>query len=196
MCIGCKAHDVLLCKNCKKDIIFKISKNQEYKYIDTVYTCCRSSVLLRKIIHFLKYKYKEEVVVLLGDLMVDVEELFTNENIILIPVPLHYKKLFKRGFNQAELLSRYISKQKGCPTLNVLERNKDTQSQALLGRKQRIENMIGAFKMKDGYEKEISKTVILVDDVLTTGSTLDNCAKELKDNGFKKVYGLCLSRGI
>ena len=105
----------------------------------------------------------------------------------LIPVPLHEKKLRKRGYNQAEILSRELSKLLLVPTDNsVVKRVRNTIPQKLFSRKQRQINMKKAFIVSENsvkYEK-----VLVVDDIFTTGSTIDSISRELKLSGVREVY--------
>ena len=108
----------------------------------------------------------------------------------LIPVPLHPSKKRKRGFNQSEILAFEVSRKLELPVLkDVLVRKKRTKDQTNLNAKQREENVRGAFKVKS-KDKVSGKQIILVDDVITTGATLRECAKTLIQAGAKKVLGL------
>lgn len=112
----------------------------------------------------------------------------------LVPVPLHKEKLFERGFNQSELLARELSKLLTIPiTDKLLVKTKTTVSQAGLGRKERLKNVDNAFHVTISLKK--SDTIVLIDDVVTTGSTLSACAKALKKAGAGKVYGVTLAHG-
>lgn len=107
---------------------------------------------------------------------------------VAIPVPLHKFKENYRGFNQAELLAKTITTNVD----NCLRRTKNTKSQVSLNREERIENLRDVFELKHQINY---KTVLLVDDVMTSGSTLEECAKVLKNAGVEKVYGLVFARG-
>lgn len=117
---------------------------------------------------------------------------------LIIPVPLHFSRLLMRRYNQAALLAHALSRQLQLPVLpDTLQRIRKTPSQAGLTRRQRDDNMRGAFrieKKKRGLIK--GKSVILVDDVMTTGATLDACARALHDAGVKDVYVLTLARTV
>ncbi|AFV03883.1 Competence protein F, phosphoribosyltransferase domain protein [Dehalobacter sp. UNSWDHB] len=112
----------------------------------------------------------------------------------VVPVPMHPDRLAQRGFNQAEVLASIISRQLAIPYQNLLDRMKDTIPQTTLGRRQRLRNLRDAFSVKPGYS-DLREIVWLVDDVVTTGSTLEECAGVLKKNGVKKVYAFCLGAG-
>lgn len=116
----------------------------------------------------------------------------------IIPVPLHFCKMRKRGFNQAEILAKELGKVFGIPVKEkILVRIKNTKPQKILGPKERNSNLKGAF-MVDNRQKDkllTGKTVLLVDDIYTTGSTLDAAAGVLKKAGAEKVYYLTISIG-
>ena len=96
------------------------------------------------------------------------------------------KKQKKRKFNQTELLANSISTIINLPVVTVIEKIKETPAQAGLTRKDRLENLTGAFKVID-KQAVLGKTVLLIDDVLTTGATAESVAKKLKKSGAKKV---------
>lgn len=110
----------------------------------------------------------------------------------LIPMPLHRKRLKKRGYNQAQEITRLLAKKTGRPLLSdALIRTKYTAMQATLPEKQRRSNVRKAFAVNNS---DLPKKVILVDDVLTTGQTLSAAAGELKQAGIDKVYGVVFLR--
>lgn len=112
---------------------------------------------------------------------------------LLIPVPLHPKRRRERGYNQAEILAKEISRYTGIPyDANVLKRRKSTNPQKKLDNKARKRNLNGAFVLS----KEIPmKNVAIIDDIFTTGSTIDEAASVLKAAGASKVYFLTISIG-
>jgi len=109
-------------------------------------------------------------------------------------VPMRPKDERERGFNQAELLARELGKLWGIPVVRALEKIKDTKSQASLrSHDERRENIRGAF----GLAKFIScASILIVDDVYTTGSTLNECAQVLQESGLERVYGLTVARRV
>jgi ComF family protein len=118
---------------------------------------------------------------------------------VLVPVPLHWRRRLLRGYNQSELICSALASEHGCRTLRLLRRVKPTRQQVGLGRVQRLENMVSAFAV-DGHvvrKKKIARDeeIFLVDDVLTTGSTMHACAVALAGAGFRSVQALSLARG-
>ena len=117
-------------------------------------------------------------------------------NSIFVPIPLHKSKQRKRGYDQVVLLSKGMSEKLGVNTIEMLERVKKTHSQYGLGRNARLENVKDAFGVKKGMKlPEISDTLFLIDDVVTSGATFLSAASLLKKAGYKRVYGLALAHG-
>ncbi|MEL6724514.1 MAG: ComF family protein [Pseudomonadota bacterium] len=116
----------------------------------------------------------------------------------LVPVPLHYQRLASRGFNQAAWLAQGVARQTGTLALvDGLSRKRNTPSQGGLTAKQRQRNVAGAFEVRKSRVGRIKgSTVTLVDDVLTTGSTLAACTKALKKAGAARVNVLVLARVV
>ena len=112
----------------------------------------------------------------------------------LIPIPLHPARRRKRGYNQAELLAKELSLRSGIPIdKNLLIRTKNTRAQKELSDQERKANLKHAFSVR---EKRIPyKKIILVDDIYTTGSTMDEAAAVLKARGAEMIYFLCISVG-
>lgn len=138
-----------------------------------------------------RYFYAEEIIRNCGNVM-------RNWNAdALIPVPLHADRYRKRGYNQAELIAELVGKWMGIPVdAGVLYRTKKTVPQKELDDRQRNNNVKNAFKMSNNIVKY--KKIILIDDIYTTGTTMDACAEALLAAGVEKVYcvSLCIGRGF
>lgn len=183
----------------KDNVYYKCPQCTGYKYyFSRGYTSSLYDGLIRECIHGLKYNSHTYLGYTLAEIMLD----FALKNIqlqcvdLIMPVPLHWKKYRDRGFNQSLILSRTLSKRTGIPLVNKgLVRVKSIPSQVKLSRKDRIHNLKGAFKVK---EKECfaDKNILLVDDVFTTGATMNECAKTLIESGAKEVWAFSLARGI
>lgn len=154
---------------------------------------------VKNIIHELKFSGKPEFAVYMGKLLGErllnsPKARLLQEADMIIPVPLHEKSLLERGYNQSEKLAEGMlleMEQRGFPLMPALEREilfktKETLHQRDLGRDERHSNLLGAFEMFS-KEKVKNRKILLVDDVLTTGSTINVCAKVLKDAGGKNV---------
>ncbi len=114
---------------------------------------------------------------------------------VICPVPLHKKRLKWRGYNHAEELARQLGKAFSLPVVtDALIRTKHTSPQANLGRKERLKNMQGVFEIRNPQEIA-GKNILLVDDVYTTGATMEECARVLKKAGASRVFGAVVARG-
>ncbi|MCB9996448.1 MAG: ComF family protein [Rhodospirillales bacterium] len=117
---------------------------------------------------------------------------------VIVPVPLHRFRLIQRRYNQAALIGQALSRASGIPDLPLaLQRVKATRSQGHMGYKARKKNVKGAFRMAPRFAEEIKgKTVILIDDVYTTGATAGECAKALLAGGASAVHILAVARVV
>jgi ComF family protein len=113
---------------------------------------------------------------------------------IVVPVPLHPRRLAERGYNQSALLARAVANELDVPFApRALERCRQTAQQARLGRAERLENMAEAFDVRD--KRIVSmRSVLIVDDVLTTGATLLACRQALEKAGAREITTVCLAR--
>ncbi len=120
------------------------------------------------------------------------------ESDIVLPVPLHRQRLFKRRYNQAAILARALEKQENCRIVFdpfILQRTRKTPPQKGLNKTERQKNMQSAFAVPPGKAAVIKdKNLLLIDDVYTSGATLNACTKALKKNGTKSVFVLTLAR--
>lgn len=155
------------------------------------------------LVHRLKYQREIHLARELGGLAAEslADERFADalaERWPLVPVPLHRHRLRDRHFNQAEELARMIADISGLPIIHALRRVRSTGTQTALNRHQRLKNLKNAFALTRTGVRTAAVAVpgvILVDDVLTTGSTLSACASVLRDAGFRTVAAITLMRG-
>jgi len=113
----------------------------------------------------------------------------------IVAVPMHSSRLAERGFNQAEVLASAIHWELGLPILQGVERIEPTPSQVSLSRHDRLKNLKDAFAVRKP-ENISGRSVWIVDDVTTTGSTLEAVAEVLRGSGAQAIYGLCLAAGL
>lgn len=151
---------------------------------------------LKECIYQFKYFGRRSLAAPLAALMI---ELFLAEKRwqsvdALVPVPIGPEKLLARGFNQAELLAGEMAKILRLPVANLLERKIDTVTQSKLTKHERRLNLRHAFVLKNQPETQ-GKRLVLVDDILTTGSTADECTANLRDGRAKEVFVLTLATG-
>ena len=162
------------CSDCKsnKDIYFEVLKSP-YTY----------SPQMKKLIKNLKYSRKT---FLAKELSVQLSKFILKENIdknidIVVPVPMHWFKKWKRGFNQAELLAENVAKLINKPMYNALIRTKYTKPQFTLKKQERHENLANMFVLNKKYVDVVrNKRILLIDDIATTCSTANQCSKILK----------------
>jgi ComF family protein len=213
-CLGCGAEGVLICHTCQKTIVRimppvcpKCGRPQPSgilchrcvswpSAIDGVRSPLQFEGIIREAIHQFKYN---NLRVLSGTLAAFLHEFLLNNSItgdVFVPVPLHPKRLKERGYNQAGLLARELGKKISLPVNeNCLVRIKHVSPQALTGSVlERRNNVYQAFICRNLSME--NKHVILVDDVATSGATLDACAIALKLSGALSVWGLVLAREI
>lgn len=113
----------------------------------------------------------------------------------IVPVPLHWRRLWQRRFNQSALLANALSKQIKKPVIHALARRRFTSTQKGLSRRERLKNVRMAFICSDKYKDKIKgRNIALIDDVLTSGATVSECAKLLKRNGAKSVSVYTIAR--
>ena len=153
---------------------------------------------IQEVLHALKYKNKKDIGIELGRRfgheLLDCE--WISEIDVILPVPLSKQKLKSRGYNQSECIARGLSEILDIPVdTDAVLRRKNTKSQTSMTIAQRIENVKGAFEVANASSL-IGKHILLVDDVLTTGSTLESCAREIVKVPDTKISLLTLAYAI
>jgi ComF family protein len=210
-CISCKQEGQWFCQNCAAKINLnsiqvcpvcrKKSKNGltcancQFNFPLTglqIAASYQKNPELARAIKILKYKFSEPLAQNLGKILTNAGSQISQ--CIITPVPLHSKRQRWRGFNQAENLAKVVAKNLNLPIENLLTRQRNTPPQAKLNKTEREKNLTGAFaiNMKKSLQ---GKKIILIDDVVSTGSTILECAKVLKIAGASEVWGLVLARG-
>lgn len=158
---------------------------------------------VRQLIHGLKYRRHIHLAAELGRLAISA---FDDPRLAparaerwpLIPVPLHSKRLQRRHFNQAAEIARAVSSTLALPVCHALIRYRNTDTQTQLTRRQRQKNLRHAFRVSPKGIRLLASAppgVIIIDDVLTTGSTIDACARTLKNAGFRNIIAVTVMRG-
>lgn len=203
-----------LCLVCDKPIFNNLTHpvcRRKYS-IDGCFSALTYNKTTQKLIYNFKYKpFLKDLTTVLTDLFY--ESIIQNENFnkelkgppagewVFIPIPLSSQKFKKRGFNQSEILAKELAKKFNLPFENILKRTSDTKSQVGLSNIKRKENVKGVFKIVNHKSSIpiksgsiINQNVFLVDDVVTTGSTLLEASNVLKRNGTRRVIGLTLAR--
>lgn len=200
-CLGCNKEGYYICSSCLE----KIQKsNQELdRNISALFSYKDSTI--RKAIWELKYHHKYKLAEELGQFLFDNSKeklslIFKDSSIrpiLIIPIPLSRRKRWRRGYNQSDYIARGFC---SCVSSNlfllekrILFKNKNTLPQAKMkDKKDRLKNIQGVFFVKN-KEKISGKTIIIIDDVVTTGGTIKEAMRVLKDSGAKKIYALTLA---
>ena len=220
-CINCDKPGKWICESCFNKIQLRNDQFCPYcekKITPNGYTCfeCKEKYSLdgllvassykdrtvSKAVHLYKYRFIEDLHCYLGDIML---KSIQNSELplpdIIIPVPLHKRRLRWRGFNQSNLLAKYISEKitPGFPVSvenNLLERIHYTHPQMeIKNHSMRRKNIENAFKIpRDKIKKIKNKRILIVDDIVTTGSTIFECARTLKKAGAKEVFASVIAR--
>lgn len=152
----------------------------------------------RDLVHGLKYADRLDLAAPMGRLMAQAGRELLADAGMLVPVPLHPLRLWRRRFNQAALLARRVSRASGVPVrADLLRRRRATTTQTHLDRAERRANVAGAFHVPAAAAPSLAGTrVVLVDDVYTTGATLDACARALRQAGAARVDALTFARVV
>lgn len=157
--------------------------------------------LTRKLIYQFKYEpYIKGLAKNLAEIFIEHMALSGNntatifKDSVLMPIPLEIHKQKDRGYNQAEKLAKELSGKLKIPVItNNLVKIKKTESQMKLSKIEREKNLMGAFLVKNAKELK-NKKIFLVDDVYTTGSTMEECTRVLRDAGAKQIWGIVIAR--
>jgi competence protein ComFC len=150
--------------------------------------------VLKDAVHAVKYDFITELAEPLGVLLaLSLYAKFGNSQVQIVPIPLHRRRLAQRGFNQSELMARAVAERLMVPVATDLVRTKNTTPQVELSGKARRENMNGVFSWKG--QPLMGKTVLIVDDVATTGTTLNEAARVLRGAGARQVWGAVVAKG-
>jgi ComF family protein len=171
---------------------------KERRYFEVHRTCAIYEGALKEAIHRFKYGGVFPLVSVFADLLYPAFQRLTRDYPVdlLVPVPLHTRRLRERGFNQALLLAKELSKRTGIPyEERALKKIKDTPVQITLKKRERRKNLTKAFQVKD-REAINGKSVMLVDDVYTTGATVNECSRALRTAGAEMVAVITVARAL
>lgn len=218
-CISCKEEGVWLCEACFGKI--KIQTEHVCGVCEKVFcpdgrtclqckkknsldgmiaTCSYKQATVSQAVHFFKYRFICDLHIPLGNLLVSaLKKTDIPLPEVIIPIPLHPRRLRWRGFNQSALLAGHLAKNllpnselEMCA--DILVRNRYTTPQmGIKDYNSRLQNIAGAFSLLPNADVK-NKTILLIDDIATTGSTIFECAKVLKQSGAKEVFALVIAR--
>lgn len=218
-CFGCGKEGTYLCQDCES--VLEISENYfclckkakrllnpgkcsqcNYKNLSGLYFAVPyQDPIVKKLINVFKYEpFLKKLETNLSSLIIAYFCLIKKKNVanlldsIIIPVPLTKKRLKWRGFNQAEEIGQQLAMFLDVPfKRNVLFKTKETLPQIKLEEESREKNIRNCFSVKNKQEI-LNQKILLVDDVYNTGSTMEECAKILKESGVKEVWGITIAR--
>jgi len=188
-CLGCKKENEILCPDC----LLKINR-PDTPHLNGIHIASNyQDAVLKKALWMLKYQGVKQLAKPLAQLIKErIWKKLETENWLVIPVPLSKNKLRHRGYNQAEMIAGELSDN---VRADILFKKFHTKSQVeVKNKEERLANIIGSFEIKNP-EKIKGKKIILIDDVLTTGATMREVKKVLKEAGAKKVIGVVVARG-
>ena len=202
-CVGCKGFDRWVCGYCRQQIVINQSGqtfgHSQIAYLDRLLIATvPNQEIIESMIHCCKYRFVDFLAIELGYLAVDFLKSQTNQGLVsnfdvIVPVPLSTRRLAWRGFNQSAIIAKVISQAFGWDFNDYsLKKVHHTRPQVGLSAKDRKMNIRGAFRSDRVLA---GKRILLIDDIVTTGSTLSCCAAELRRNGAKSVHCLVISVG-
>lgn len=195
-----KINNTLFCPVCRA----RLAENKKICHKNALYLLGAAGnyddPILQNLIHYFKYKKFSNLTPLLGETLIKyLNNLFGNwnleiRNFIIIPIPLHLHRERERGFNQAKLLAKTMTDYFNLPLIDALKRIRNNEPQVKIkGLEKRTKNISGCFKIENS-ELINGKNIILVDDVFTSGATMNEAVKVLKSANAKKIIALVLAR--
>lgn len=219
-CVGCSKEGSYLCADCQqliaqKELICPRCRKiafgglthpicQRWYSLDGLWSFGAFEGVLRKSIQKLKYRWITEhadilmdqvlqYLVLSSPIFLDQIKRGRGVGWAIVPVPLHWQRQNWRGFNQSALIAKKLSDSLGIPYIEALKRDRNTHTQTTYDAAARRLNIKNAFSLTTAHSS-MPTNILLIDDVWTTGSTLQECCFVLKKNGAKKVWALTLAR--
>ncbi len=194
-CLECKKGSKYICDDCltKVEVICRINPK------NNTYSIFKYEAVVRKAIIALKYKFASDVVRELSQICTQKlknDLYFSSTNTILIPIPLHSRRQNWRGFNQSEVVGKQIAKDLGWEfEPNILVRELASKPQVGLTKSERVRNISGKFAVNSSLKEKIrGQKIIVFDDVVTTGATMEEAIKVLEKSGAKEVFGLTIAK--
>ena len=199
-CVGCGIEGRIICIPCKKNIpdrgMFFHTPDTPLHSLITLGTYTTNDILT-SVIQDIKYGYIEASISVLEESLTTLFTHFSDTMArvdSIVPIPLHKKRYAARGFNQAHTIAKVVAKSSRKPMMLPLIRIRNTKQQALLQKEERKTNIINAFSVVPD-SSIFGKHMLLVDDVYTTGATMNECAKVLSAAGAQSVSGFVLAKG-
>jgi ComF family protein len=200
-CLGCKKEGSFLCEDCFSilDISTSHQKFRGKSLADLYFPVNYENFLVKKLIQNFKYpplikELKKELALIIISHLLLLDKKPDFSDFILVPIPLSKKKMRWRGYNQAEEIARELANFLKIPLISdCLVKLKETKDQVELSEKERRENVKGVFFVKN-KEEIVGRNILLVDDVFTTGATMEEAARVLKEAGAEKIVGIVIAK--
>lgn len=201
-CANCGQRGALLCTACRATCRFvpAAANREQHERLASPHLVSTAGAYIfegavREAIHTLKYNRKQRMALPLAELLMRYLETHPVRVDAIVPVPLHPRRLHMRGFNQAEVIAAQLARQTELPLLaDGLVRVRHTSQQADLSRAQRRLNVADAFMWQGA--KPLPASLLVIDDVLTTGATVEAAAAALRAAGARDVHALAVARGL
>ncbi|MFN0070662.1 MAG: ComF family protein [Chloroflexota bacterium] len=212
-CVGCGRRDTDLCDACRSNLLRLPDRRCPHcaapagrlgvcdrcrthrVYLDSIRVDLAFDGPLRKAIHLLKYRHGTYLIPMLRDLALESIRARPLRPDAIVPVPIGPRRLRERGYNQSILLAEAIGSALNLPVMVALDRVKEGPSQTRLNVSERRANVRDAFAVRRDLDPD-GLRLLLIDDVMTTGATLDACARALKRAGAARVFGLAVAREV
>lgn len=199
LCYFCKDRTPYLtgyiCSDCRERLVFMNKEvNMESEYISQALYCITYNRYLKELVHGFKFNGKSYLYKPFGEIMIStIKEMNIKDIDLIAYIPIHRRKEAIRGYNQSELLASYIAKELDVSiSMKNLVKIKWTKEQNTLDRIQRLKNLKDSFYIKNPSEF-YNKSILLIDDIITTGSTFNECSRLLIEKGAKAVTCLALT---
>lgn len=201
-CLSCHQEGSMICQNCLQELSLLPENKNPWPGENFIFQECYICLdyhhpTVKKLIKKYKYGFFDNLAEPLANFYIQrIKNLGLNEDYILCNIPLHPSKKRKRGFDQTEILAKIIAQKLNLNYINLLQRTKRTKTQAQLDKPNRQKNVSQAFAINQKIDLQTIKEqkIIIIDDIATTGATLNEAARVLKGAGFNQIIGLALAK--
>ncbi|MBR4110845.1 MAG: ComF family protein [Clostridia bacterium] len=188
------------CKSCQEKLKYMYESEKQLvsvnKYFDVLICAYKYKGIIRSKILQYKFKNKKYLYTSLSERLIKLLNMYSDEIDIIIPVPIHFIRNFNRGYNQSFLIAKFVAqKMKKELKNNILKKVRNNKPQSILTSSKRKRNVCNAYVIKkENLIKE--KTILLIDDIYTTGATVNECSKVLKESGAKKIIVATIAKAM
>lgn len=187
-CLECGKEGKYICSGCVANVL-------DGTFDENNFAVFKYRGVIRKAIVSLKYKFAYDICDEIVDACVRRLKSSKFHEVLLVPIPLYWRRENFRGFNQSKIIGQKIAeKMRWKFVSDFLIRNKNTHSQVGLKNSLRKTNLSGVFSLNSNYKLDTGQSILIFDDVYTTGSTIKEATKTLKRSGFTKIYSLTIAR--